>query len=147
MGTAFLPTPRPPKDPSGKWCSPESQDEADIGKKLRQAVQELDDMRKREGKAQAATKKITEKLKKQDALIIELGGETELAQLVADTNSPGVYCISHQGTYVGSSVDALENDIGTLDAGTVVNLLEVVHREDLGRFRARVEEPAGWISI
>eukprot|EP00435_Cladocopium_sp_Y103_P038064 s2099_g10.t1 len=69
----------------------------------------------------------------------------ETAELLA-IDSPGMYVVSQTVTLtVGPEKGSAK--IQNLNAGTVIQVLEVIHRLEDRRVRGRVEEPAGWISI
>lgn len=65
----------------------------------------------------------------------------------AGSDSPGTYTIVHNGTKVGTSAELTGSAISELSSGASVRVLEVVRLEMDKRVRARLEVPAGWISL
>lgn len=68
---------------------------------------------------------------------------------VLEEDAPGKYTIVHNNAAVRSQLDMSSPIVKHLLAGTVVKVFEVVpHGEgDLARIRARIDNPAGWISL
>jgi len=67
---------------------------------------------------------------------------------VNDEDNPGMYVLTQRAA-LGPSVNLADQAeiIAELDVGAVVRVVEVVHHEEQKRVRARVESPAGWISL
>lgn len=59
---------------------------------------------------------------------------------------PGPYVLTRECA-VTPGLALSDEIITTLSAGDTVNVLEVVHRVEDQRWRARIEEPSGWISL
>lgn len=75
-------------------------------------------------------------------------GEVRLRALAADRDGPGMFAITHPCALAPSVRLALKEDVITeLEIGTVVQVVEVVRNDEQHRIRARLENPAGWISI
>jgi len=63
-------------------------------------------------------------------------------------DAPGPYRIVNDvGAIVKCGVDFQSEQVATLSKGSHVNVLEVVPLDAERRLRARIEEPAGWISL
>jgi len=75
-------------------------------------------------------------------------GEVRLRAAGANQDGTGMFAISHPCALAPSVRLALKEDVITeLEIGAVVEVVEVVRHEEQHRIRARLENPAGWISI
>lgn len=79
--------------------------------------------------------------------------EKDLAPLpvfaTSQDDRPGPYKVEQESIVntVADYTSALAQEVTRLKVGTIVNVLEVMRRDDLKRVRARIAEPEGWISL
>lgn len=69
--------------------------------------------------------------------------------VVTEADKPGTYVIIHDQTAV-TRTDALGGDsdiISKLAVNAIVNIVEIVNKTGVRRFRGRLENPPGWISL
>lgn len=67
---------------------------------------------------------------------------------IAEEDSPGPYVVLERTAVTPALALCNESDIvTTLDAGTVVDVLEVTDRPELKRIRGRISHPRGWVSL
>merc|ERR1711924_30457 len=75
-------------------------------------------------------------------------GSNNLARVAYDVeDGPGDYVIILQGTIVGEEVELESKDLAKLEMGQIVKVVEVQRHPDIKRVRAKIESPAGWISL
>jgi len=60
---------------------------------------------------------------------------------------PGSYVIQNKTGVTADIIPTKDSIVAQLTPGTVVNVEEVVVQEEEGRVRARIADPAGWISL
>jgi hypothetical protein len=61
-------------------------------------------------------------------------------------DTPGKYMVLAPSA-VKSGIELNTSRVGELVCGMIVQVLEVVRRDDMNRIRARTQNPAGWISL
>lgn len=63
-----------------------------------------------------------------------------------DFSAVGSYLVTRQGVTVHKDAEGSSLQVGSLDVGAHVTILEFSPKLEKGRVRARIEQPAGWIS-
>lgn len=72
--------------------------------------------------------------------------ELQLHQAQLQCDGPGVYILAGE-VDVTEAVGRGSTKVGRLQPGQEVHVLEVVQKEQDRRVRARIQQPAGWISL
>jgi hypothetical protein len=80
---------------------------------------------------------------------MEMQGCTVLCQKKAVFGDPGMYKIAVVNSVVANSIEpaAADDEAALLDAGCIVEVLEVITVKKICRIRARIKSPEGWISL
>ncbi|CAE8634557.1 unnamed protein product, partial [Polarella glacialis] len=127
--------------------SEESQQESDLTLKSEESQQESELPLKSEESQQESELPLKSEESQQES---ELPLKSEESQQLDEDDEPGNYVLTRTA-FVSPNLDNLSPDddelVGELDEGTTITILEVVRLVDAQRVRARLEDPAGWITL
>jgi len=79
-------------------------------------------------------------------IILDKNSSLAMLNLMPETDYPGEYTVQCKAT-VTETVERDSNQVASLYDGHVIQVIEVAYRLVDGRIRARIQEPAGWISL
>lgn len=110
----------------------------------RRSMLKVFDARDRKSKVRRRVVSQEERVEYLEKVVFEVASKRSRT---TERDGPGLYTIQHDGTKVAPTVALSNSFVAELRRGETVRVLEVVERPAEARVRARLEQPAGWISL
>jgi len=110
-----------------------------------QAMRKVFDGRERRSNIRRRALRAEERVEYLEKVLFEFESKQKRKRQQADV--PGMYTITHDRTKVAPSEELSTTWVAELAKGASVRVVEVVRREKDKRVRARLDSPAGWISL
>jgi len=109
-----------------------------------EAMRKVFDARERRSNIRRRALRAEERVEYLEKVVFELERKR---QGRSQADSPGTYAVLHDRTKVAATAALSDSWLAELPKGTLVEVSEVVCREQDKRVRGRLESPAGWISL